>query len=229
LFCALHGCLGAAFSASALVLFAVAQQSAHSLSTIDRQVRKLARLVEQLLGVGRIDAKRLKLGLHVTDVTSIVWNVVIDAAARTILHEFIVDIPIVLTASVDPLRFERVVTNLVDNAIKFSPRGGQIQIAAAISDGAVRVSIRDHGIGVPLVHRMRIFERSYLVHAGHAAGLGLGLHISREIIEQHAGTLALECPMDGGSRCPQRTTFRNLHRQEVPPRSHCSGRQRGQS
>lgn len=66
---------------------------------------------------------------------------------------------------------------------------------------AIRLAVRDHGIGIPPEHRAGIFGRFYQVHAGsHLSGLGIGLHVSRQIAELHGGTIEVECPEDGGTR-----------------------------
>jgi signal transduction histidine kinase len=104
---------------------------------------------------------------------------------------------------VDPVYFEQVLTNLVDNAIKYSPDGGGIEVDLRhVDPRRVRLSVRDHGIGIPPEHRARIFDRFYQAHAGQhfagVAGMGLGLYISRRIVELHGGTITLESPVDGG-------------------------------
>jgi len=98
-----------------------------------------------------------------------------------------------------------VIRNLLDNAVKYSPDGGPIEVEVAGSTGdeapGVRVEVRDRGIGIPPEHRARIFDRFVQVHAGaHYAGFGLGLYISREIVERHGGAIRAEFPADGGTR-----------------------------
>ena len=100
---------------------------------------------------------------------------------------------------------EQVVTNLIDNAIKYSPEGGQIEVSLVTPDDhTVRLSVRDHGVGVPPQHRAQIFDRFYQAHAGgpltSMAGMGLGLYISRQIVEMHDGRIEAEFPDDGGTR-----------------------------
>jgi len=107
-----------------------------------------------------------------------------------------------LEARVDALRLDQVLTNLLDNAVKFSPDGGAIAVGVApLDDGAVELSVRDHGLGIPPERRDRIFERYYQAHAaGHRSGLGLGLHICRQIVELHGGDIRAEFPPGGGTR-----------------------------
>jgi len=172
-----------------------------ALQHIDKQTNKLAALISQLLDVSRIDAGRLSLEKEVVNVTRLVEEVASTAQARTDRHTLVVDVPESLPARLDPLRIEQVLVNLVTNAIKFSPDGGQIEIAAWQDAGTVRMAVRDHGLGIPPEHRARIFDRFYQAHAhSHRSGMGLGLHISRQIVDHHGGSIMAEFPADGGTR-----------------------------
>src|SRR5688572_26467500 len=96
----------------------------------------------------------------------------------------------------------QVVSNLLDNAIKFSPGGGQIEVEISSSKrGPARFVVRDHGVGIPPDDRPHIFERFYQAQSGDLrAGLGLGLYVSRQIVERHGGRIEAEFPDDGGTR-----------------------------
>jgi signal transduction histidine kinase len=173
-----------------------------ALSAIDQQSAKLARLVGQLLDVSRLDAGRLVLERKVADVVGLVEDVVATARVNTFRHEFSVRAPGAALALVDPLRLEQVLRNLVDNAIKYSPNGGPIEIEVSKDRATgVRVTVADRGLGVPRKHRPRIFERFHQAHPEHRlGGMGLGLYISRQIAELHEGTLTAEHPKAGGTR-----------------------------
>jgi signal transduction histidine kinase len=104
--------------------------------------------------------------------------------------------------NVDPVRIEQVITNLVGNAIKYSPDGGTIEVLLErVGSDAVRLSVRDHGVGVPPERRARLFERLYQAHGdGYLSGLGLGLFISKQIVDLHGGSIEAQFPLDGGTR-----------------------------
>jgi signal transduction histidine kinase len=105
-------------------------------------------------------------------------------------------------AYVDTLRMEQVLTNLLDNAVKYSPEGGDIivDVSSTASD-AVQISVRDYGIGIPGASLGRVFDRFYQAHENSStSGMGLGLYISRQIVELHGGQIAVSVPVDGGSR-----------------------------
>ncbi|MDP8921279.1 MAG: ATP-binding protein [Chloroflexota bacterium] len=178
------------------------QRARHTLAVIDERSDKLDRLVIRLLDVSRIDAGRLALERQVADVARIVAEVVAAAQAMSTGHTLVLDAPPEVTALVDPLRLEQVVMNLVDNAIKYSPDGGPIDVSVSCpSPDAVQIAVTDRGIGIPPERRDRIFDRFFQAHTkDHRSGIGLGLYISRQIIELHGGTLTAEFPPEGGTR-----------------------------
>ncbi|MBI3971680.1 MAG: PAS-domain containing protein [Chloroflexi bacterium] len=197
-----------------------------TVETIDEQSRKLARLVNQLLDLSRIQAGKLAIDRSPTDVAALVRDAAATAQATTTDHTIAIEAPTELIAEVDALRLEQVLANLLDNAIKYSPEGGPIEITLAASvpnsaqhdiasspesnDGAaiaasrptsVQLTVADHGLGIPPEHRPHIFDRFYQAHgAAYRSGMGLGLAICREIVELHGGRIEVDCPETGGTR-----------------------------
>jgi signal transduction histidine kinase len=103
---------------------------------------------------------------------------------------------------VDPIRFEQLVTILLDNAVRYNPAGGEIGVILA-DDGAagIRLTVEDEGVGIPADERARIFERHQPASSSeHLAGMGLGLFVARQIVEQHGGTIHVEQPDHAGAR-----------------------------
>jgi signal transduction histidine kinase len=172
------------------------------LATVDQQSAKLAHLIDQLLDISRLDAGRLSLELARTEITSLVSEVVASAQTRTAQHAIAVNAVGPVYAVVDALRLEQAIANLIENAIKYSPAGGAIEVTINCpSADEVAIAVTDHGIGIPVEHRARIFDRFYQAHNGHnLGGLGLGLFISRQIVELHRGSLRAEFPTSGGTR-----------------------------
>ncbi|HEU0026081.1 MAG TPA: hybrid sensor histidine kinase/response regulator [Ktedonobacterales bacterium] len=172
------------------------------LSVIDQQSERLARLVEQLLDVSRLDRGAPRTERAATDLATLAEKLVAASRARATQHTFVLAAAPGVVADVDPIGIEQVMSNLLDNAIKYSPQGGQIDIEARL-DGAnrIRLAVRDRGIGIPKEKRADIFERFYRAHSEeHRSGLGLGLYISQQIVESHSGKIAVEFPSDGGTR-----------------------------
>jgi signal transduction histidine kinase len=172
-----------------------------SLRMVTRQADRLTRLLDQLLDISRLSTGRLMIERQPLDLAVLVEQVVSVARTGSDRHTIDLSAPPSLEATVDPLRIEQVLTNLLDNAVKFSPEGGRIEVMLAPADpAAAELSVRDHGLGIPPEKRGRIFERFYQAHAsGHRSGLGLGLYICRRIVEAHGGDIRAEFPADGGA------------------------------
>jgi signal transduction histidine kinase len=172
-----------------------------ALRHIELQSDKINHLIDRLLDVARLEAGRLVLECGQADLTRLSAEVVAAAQARTQSHSVILQSSGPVWATVDRLRLEQVMTNLVDNAIKYSPQGGPITVGVTLPDAAtVCLTVRDQGLGVPEEYRTFIFDRLGQGHAAsHRSGLGLGLYISRQIVEMHGGTLDATFPEGGGS------------------------------
>jgi PAS domain S-box-containing protein/excisionase family DNA binding protein len=173
-----------------------------ALRAIVRQSDTVSRLIDQLLDVSRLEIGKLQLERQTIDVVAVVEHVVSDARARGECHVISLAATHFLEAEVDPLRLEQVLRNLLDNAIKYSPEGGAIEVGVSRSmHDALEIAIRDYGPGVPPEKRALIFERFFQAHGnGHKSGLGLGLYVCRKIVELHGGDITAEFPSDGGSR-----------------------------
>jgi signal transduction histidine kinase/putative methionine-R-sulfoxide reductase with GAF domain len=173
-----------------------------TLLAVERGSNRMSRLVSQILDISRLDGGRLVLDRQVTDLAVLVQEIVTAMQATTSRHTLLVQTPAHVPALVDPLRLEQVMTNLLDNAIKFSPEGGEIYVELVQpAPGMARLAVADPGIGIPPERRSYIFERFYQAHEGdHASGMGLGLYISRQIVELHGGSITPEFPPDGRTR-----------------------------
>lgn len=172
------------------------------LRVIDQQSERLTRLIGQLLDVSRLDRQVRSSERVSTDLVAMAERLVTAFQARSARHQLTLTTDASAVAEVDPVGVEQVVSNLLDNAIKYSPDGGHVDVQVR-ADGheLVRVSVRDHGIGIPKEKRAEIFKRFYQAHANeHRSGLGLGLFISQQIVEQHGGQITVEFPSDGGAR-----------------------------
>lgn len=172
-----------------------------SLNVIDQQSERLARLIDQLLDVSRLDQAKRPDELAATDLMEMARKLVAAFSPRSLKHKLVLSGDDQLMAVVDPVGIEQVLSNLIDNAIKYSPNGGQVNIDLRRPDREhIRLSVRDRGIGIPPEKRSEIFARFYQAHAeDHRSGLGLGLFISRQIVERHGGLIRVEFPTDGGT------------------------------
>jgi len=170
-----------------------------SLGMIEVQIARQARLVSHLLESVRLGKGELELELEEADVAALVRSAVELFEMMSDKHQLTLLGPQSLIAQVDTLRFEQVVMNLLDNAVKYSPKGGAVEVTLARTPSTFVLSVRDHGVGVAPEHLPQIFDRFYQAHRNRS-GLGLGLYISRQIVERHGGTVYAEAPPDGGTR-----------------------------
>ena len=161
---------------------------------------RLRDLLERLLNMSRIRSGRLELERAPTDVAELVRR-----TASSVAEISGREVQVRATgergakANVDGLRLEEVVANLLDNAVKYSPAPAPVEVEVAGTDHEVRIAVRDHGPGVPPAEREKIFEPFHRGETG-LPGVGLGLHVAREIVTLHGGSLSLDGPSDGGTR-----------------------------
>ncbi|WP_376796396.1 PAS domain S-box protein [Thermogemmatispora sp.] len=175
-----------------------------ALEEIQQGTLRLAALTEELLDLSRLQAGRLQLQRLPADVVPLVRQVVRRLQPTTTRHQLEVEAPAQpLVALIDPHRLEQVLTNLVENAIKYSPQGGPVRLRIW-PDGqqAVVISVEDHGIGIPRHQQGQIggrFMRAENARAWGIEGTGLGLYLARALVEQHGGRLWFESEEGRGS------------------------------
>jgi signal transduction histidine kinase len=174
---------------------------ASALNAIEQQTGKLQQLVARLLDTAQIESGKLRIEPAATDLAALVHAVLMQQRVSA-NHEFSYVGPEQIETMVDPLRFEQVLTNLLDNAIKFSPQGGVVTVELAQDDASgIRLCVSDQGIGIPAEQREAIFDRFYQGQGSrHLSGLGLGLYITSEIVALHGGSIHIEEPDQGGTR-----------------------------
>jgi PAS domain S-box-containing protein len=168
---------------------------------IEQAADRLATLTDDLLDVSRLQQGILPLRAQQTDVAMLLRRVVARLQEQSTAHHLVLALedPSCL-AFIDPDRIEQVVENLVSNAIKYAPDGGDVQIALAHKDDGIELCVRDTGIGLPADALEGIFEpfgRASNAVQRNIEGLGLGLYICRKIGEQHGGRLVAESEGEG--------------------------------
>lgn len=178
------------------------ERTGRALQVITDQALRLSRLIDQLLDTSRLNRGALVLERRPTDLSALVERVVSEVRAVQDRHTITYQCPASVEAVVDQSRLEQVVTSLLDHAIRYSPDGGPVTVVLSRPvPGMVELSVRDHGVGVPPEERGHLFERFHQPYAnGPQRGLGLGLYLSREIVELHGGEICAEFPAEGGTR-----------------------------
>ena len=167
------------------------------LDMISVQSKRLADLVEEILLTGQLDSGSLRVVTEPFDPEELVWSAAAAARLRVGDDTTIdVSIPAVLPkVAGDPGRTRQVLTNLIDNAIKYSPQGGRIELLVEADGGYARFAVRDEGLGIPLGEQKRIFEKFYRLDPDHRRGIGgsgLGLYICRELVRSMNGRIWVE-------------------------------------
>jgi len=167
------------------------------LDMIAVQSRRLAELVEEILVAGQLDSGSLSVVTEPFDPAELVWTAAAAARLRVGADTTIdVSVPPVLPkVAGDAERTRQVLTNLVDNAVKYSPHGGRIELGVEADEENARFTVRDQGLGIPLAEQKRIFDKFYRLDPDHRRGIGgsgLGLYICRELVRSMNGRIWVE-------------------------------------
>ncbi|HEY2543560.1 MAG TPA: ATP-binding protein, partial [Gaiellaceae bacterium] len=184
------------------------------LEVIEVEAKRLAEIVEDLLLTSQLDAGKLEVRIEGCDPLAIAQQEVESARTHMPEHvEFALDAPDDLpSVAADAGQLRQVLSNLLDNAVKYSPEGGPIHIELSSHDRSVRFAVRDRGLGVPAAERERIFEKFYRLDPGMSRGIGgtgLGLYICRELVRRVGGRIWVESEAEGSTfvvEIPQETS-----------------------
>jgi len=162
---------------------------------MERQTNHLVRLVDDLLEVSRITQGKIELRTELVELASVIRSAI--ETSRPMIdfggHQLAISLPPnPVTVEADPMRLAQVFSNLLNNAAKYTPPGGQIWLSASVEVGTALVEVRDNGNGIPSDMLPRIFEKftqldspSSLPHGG----LGIGLALARSLVEMHGGQI----------------------------------------
>jgi PAS domain S-box-containing protein len=174
------------------------------LEMIESEATRLARIVDQILLAGQLDADAVELELSECDPSDIAARVLESAqlhVPKTI--QLSLDVDGSPKISCDEHKLRQVLVNLVDNAVKYSPDGGRVELRVRNGDGSCEIDVVDQGLGIPPSERERIFEKFYRLDPQQTHGVGgsgLGLYICRELVERMDGRLSVESEPGKGSR-----------------------------
>jgi len=172
---------------------------------IRRNAERLLGLINDLLDLSSLDAGGLRLNLAEMDVRSVAASVHENSMPAAMAAG--IDLTITCDSPSDRIwgdahRLEIVMTNLVSNALKFTPQGGRIDVRVEDLEGGVRVEVEDSGIGIPKEDFSKIFERFFQANPTdrrREGGVGIGLALAKELVELHGGTIGADSPGDKGT------------------------------
>jgi len=169
---------------------------------INKDAQRLNRMINDMLDLDRIEAGRLTLRLESVDINVVLQDAVERARASSERHTIEVKLdPSQPVTECDADRVAQIVANLLTNAVKYSPDGGEILVSSQAGEGFVEVSVRDHGVGIAPEFAKRLFSRyeRYEKTSGKIIGTGLGLAIARQIVEMHGGRIWVDTTVGSGS------------------------------
>jgi two-component system, OmpR family, phosphate regulon sensor histidine kinase PhoR len=174
------------------------------LAIISQESERLARVVEEILLAGHIDSQRLQLAEARVDAAELAQEAVtrMEQHARNGVRFSLVAPPSLPPLSTDPDKFRQVLLNLIENAIKYSPEGGLVEVTLEPRDAHLSVSVRDEGLGIPANEQRLIFDKFYRVDPNLTRGVGgtgLGLYVCRELVRLMGGRIWVESAHGAGS------------------------------
>ena len=179
-----------------------AEEANGYLEIIHQQGIRLTSMIDHFLDGENLEAGRIEIHVRAFDLKPLLLEEAKLVADKVTNHriDVLIEEP-ALPVNGDRDRLAQVFANLLENAVKYSPEGGPVEVAARIVDGAVRVQVRDEGIGVADLHQPKIFTKFFRGDARESgiAGTGLGLAVSREIIEAHGGQINFTSSAGTGS------------------------------
>jgi PAS domain S-box-containing protein len=174
------------------------------LTVIANEADRLARTVNDILWTSRLDSDSLHVAIGSCDAAALARDVV-DAAEIHRPADIELELAVadgVPPVAADPDKVRQVLANLIDNAVKYSPDGGRVEVSVAQFDGSVRFSVRDAGLGIPAAEQTRIFDKFYRLDPEMTRGVGgngLGLYICRELIRRMDGRIWVDSVEREGS------------------------------
>lgn len=173
-----------------------------SFALVDRQIGRLESMLGDFQDLSKIEAGELELRIAPHDVRELAREATELFAESSPAHAFELSLPqSAVPCACDPVRVQQVLNNLLSNAVKYSPTGGAIVVTVATEDDLARITVADCGPGIPESERGLIFEPFARLRLGkrNVPGIGMGLFISRRIVEAHDGRIAVQSAPGGGS------------------------------
>ena len=166
------------------------------------QVKRMTAMINGFLNVSRLEAGKIEIVKNVFDLDALIKEVLDETRLTVSSHNFKFEVCDAVNVRADRDKISSVISNLINNAVKYSPKGTVIETTCALGEQEVTVSVKDEGLGINTADLNNIFERYYRVKSEHThqiSGFGIGLYLSAEIIKRHNGRIWVESEPNEGS------------------------------
>ena len=173
-----------------------------ALAKANIQVKKMGTMINGFLNISRLESGKILIDKHIFDLTELVAETIAETELTVSLHQFRFEQQTPVMVNADRDKIGSVITNLLTNAVKYSPKNNMIEVTCKIVKKRALVSIRDEGIGIEVADHEKLFDRYYRVqnnNTQHISGFGIGLYLSAEIIHRHDGKIWVESEIGLGS------------------------------
>ena len=166
------------------------------------QIKRMTAMINGFLNISRLEAGKIQIEKQPVDICKLLNEILEETRMTAGTHEIVMTActPIIIDA--DPDRISSVVSNLISNAVKYSPKGKTVEVECKTADKMVVISVKDEGMGIKPQDIDKIFDRYYRVesnHTRHISGFGIGLYLSAEIVHRHGGQIWAESKSGKGS------------------------------
>jgi two-component system sensor histidine kinase VicK len=166
------------------------------------QVKRMSNMINGFLNVSRLESAKLQIEKKEFNLDALIEEVIKEINLTVSTHVIILANCDSLIINADQDKIGSVITNLINNAVKYSPKGNLVEIKCEVVEKMAQVSVRDEGMGLKPEDKSRVFDRYYRVessHMQHISGFGIGLYLSAEIIHRHDGQIWVESEIGKGS------------------------------
>jgi signal transduction histidine kinase len=176
------------------------------ITAVRHEAERLLHLVRQLLDLARLETRSLELQITPVDLNALIESAITPNALHAARSDIAIDIDVptsLLAVHLDANKMSWAISNLIANAIKYSPRGARVHVSASTIDGDLWITVTDHGRGIAQNDLQRIFHKFVQIESGKMGGVtgsGLGLAIAREIVQLHGGRIWATSELGAGSR-----------------------------
>jgi two-component system sensor histidine kinase VicK len=175
---------------------------ANAMGKANIQVKKMSNMINGFLNISRLESGKLFIEKHIFEIDALILEVIDEVQMTAFMHSISLASCPPIKVNADRDKIGSVISNLLTNAIKYSPKAQQILVNCEKIDNTVQISIKDEGMGIDADDLDKLFDRYYRVeskHTSHISGFGIGLYLSAEIIKRHGGKIWAESKLDVGS------------------------------